>query len=360
MATNPVNVEDFIADGGIAATGRMIIEIAKQVGVSTEFSAIEVEKEGLDIEGRARKDTLLKCEDTIREVIAGMMEKPTPIVNPIKDEKFCASHLTFYPSTYTGIFLYYVCNGLYEDFGIWFKTPPISLKEKKQSSKLVKSYNDGGRVITNKAAKELRKAADMNTYMPDITTGKMTMDDAITKMKAAVEEMQKLMDLGIELPSTATGKVKYFNEEIEAREDKDKADNRYEIFKQAKLEIKIPRVQEDMRFKVLNHRKYKTDVYNITEFGNPLHHPELLKIEDETGALSAKDILLKCEKALWEFNKTDSKASIINCHVVKYRQSGMGRNRFICFDCQSKAKGQFLVYTDESNMVASVGKHNLV
>ena len=48
MATNPVNVEDFIADGGIAATGRMIIEIAKQVGVSTEFSAIEVEKEGLD------------------------------------------------------------------------------------------------------------------------------------------------------------------------------------------------------------------------------------------------------------------------------------------------------------------------
>lgn len=356
MATEPVNVEDFMANGGIAATTRMILEVAKQVGISTDFAAIEVEKEGLDIDGRARKDTLLKCEDTIREVIADMMEKPTPIVNPIKDEKFCGSHLTLYPSTYTGIFLYYVCKGLYEDFGIWFKTPPVSLKQKKQSNKLQKSYNDGGRVITNKAAKELRKMADMNTYMPDITAGKMTMDDAITKMKAAVEEMQKLMDLGIELPTTATGKVRYFKEEVEAREDKDKEDNRYEIFKQGKLEIKIPRVQEEMRFKVLNHKKYKTDVYNIKSSGNPLHHPELLKIEDETGSLSAKDILLKCEMAQKEINEVDSKAAIINCHVVKYKKSGTGRQRFICFDCQSKEKGQFLVYSDEMNMVACVEK----
>jgi hypothetical protein len=356
MATELVKVEDFLADGGIAATSKLILEVAKQVGVSTDFSSVEVANEGLDIEGRARKDTLLKCEDTIREVIAGMMEKPTPIVNPIKDEKFCASHLTFYPSTYTGIFLYYVCKGLYEDFGIWFKTPPVSLKEKKQSNKLQKSYNDGGRVITNKAAKELRKAADMNTYMPDITSGKMTMDDAIIKMKAAVEEMKKLMDLGIELPSTATGKVKYFQEEIEAREDKDKEDNRYDIFKQGKLEIKIPRVQEELRFKVLNHKKYKTDVYNIKSSGNPLHHPELLKIEDETGALSAKDILLKCEMAQKEINEVDSKARIINCHVVKYKKSGTGRQRFICFDCQSKTKGQFLVYSDEESMVSCVEK----
>lgn len=356
MATEPVNVEDFMANGGIVATTRMILEVAKQVGISTDFAAIEVEKEGLDIEGRARKDTLLKCEDTIREVIADMMSKPTPIVNPIKDEKFCASHLTFYPSTYTGIFLYYVCKGLYEDFGIWFKTPPVSLRQKKETNKVVKSYNDGGRVITNKAAKALRKAADMNTYMPDITSGKMTMDDAITKMKTAVEEMQKIMDLGIELPSTATGKVKYFQEEIEAREDKEKADDRYEIFKQASLEIKIPRVQDEMRFKVLNHKKYKTDVYNITATGNPLHHPELLQIEDETGALSGKDILLKCEMALKEVNEFDSKATIINCHVVKSKKPGTGRKRFICFDCQSKSKGQFLVYSDAGDMVTLVEK----
>jgi len=354
MPETPVNVEDFLADGGIVATTKLIIETAKQVGVSTDFALVEAKKSGIDVEGRARKDTLLKCEDTIREVVAEIIQNKTPLVNALRDEKFCGSHLTYYPSTYTGIFLYYLTKGLYEDFGIWFNSPPVSLKERKSANKLQNSYDDGGRVITNKAARELRKMADMNTYMPEITAGKMTMDEAIDKMKAAAEEMQKLTALGIELPSTATGKVKYFNEEIEARADKEKPDDRFNMFKEEGLEIKIPRVQEELEFKCLKHKKYKTDVYNIAKVGNPLNHPELIKIERETGSLTAKDILLKCPLAEAEVKEVDASASIINCHVVKSRKKGTGRMRFICFDCQSKTKGQFLVFTDEGQMVSVI------
>ena len=354
MATNSPNIEEILAANDIAGTTKLVLDIAKQVGVSTDFTAVEAKKNGIDVDGRARKDTLLKCEDTIREAVAEIINNETPIVNALKDEKFCGSHLTYYPSTYTGIFLYYLCKGLYEDFGIWFNSPPVSLKERKSANKLQKSYDDGGRVITNKAARELRKAADMNTYMPDITAGNMTMDDAITKMKAAVEEMQKLTALGIELPTTATGKVKYFNQEIEARADKEKPDDRFAIFKQQDLEIKIPRVQEDLEFKCLKHKKYKTDVYNIAPVGNPLNHPDLIKIERETGSLTAKDILIKCPTAQKEVNDVDAAAIIINCHVVKSKKKGTGRQRFICFDCQSKSKGQFLVFTNENGMVSLV------
>ena len=354
MTSTPLNVEQLMAAGDIAATSKLVLEVAKQVGLSTDFSLVEAQKQGIDVYGRARKDTLLKCEDTIREAVAEIIQNETPIVNPLKDEKFCGSHLTYYPSTYTGIFLYYLCKGLYEDFGIWFNSPPVSLKEKKSANKLQKSYDDGGRVITNKAARELTKQADMNTYMPDITSGKMSMDDAIDKVKTAVAEIQRLTALGIELPTTATGKVKYFNEEIEARADKDKPDERFNIFKLQELEIKIPRVQDDMEFKCLKHKKYKTDVYNITSSGNPLNHPELIKIERETGSLAPKDILLKCPDALKEVNGVDSAAEIINCHVVKSKKKGTGRQRFICFDCQSKSKGQFLVFSNESGIVSLV------
>jgi|TARA_B100000035_G_scaffold306022_1_gene307561 hypothetical protein len=354
MPATPVNVEDFMAEGGIAATTKLILEVAKQVGVSTEFAFVEAKQTGIDVDGRARKDTLLKCEDTIREAVAEIIQNETPIVNALKDEKFCGSHLTYYPSTYTGIFLYYLCKGLYEDFGIWFNSPPVSLKERKSANKLQKSYDDGGRVITNKAARELRQMADMNTYMPDITSGKITMEEAIDKMKAAVEEIQKLTALGIELPSTATGKVKYFNQEIEARADKEKPDDRFAIFKQQDMEIKIPRVQEDLEFKCLKHKKYKTDVYNIKQSGNPLNHPDLIKIERETGSLTAKDILMKCPMAEKEVKEMDAAATIINCHVIKSKKKGTGRQRFICFDCQSKSKGQFLVFSDEAQMVSIV------
>lgn len=354
MANQPVNVEDFLAASDIAATGKLILEVAKQVGVSTDYSPVEAKSDGIDVEGRARKDTLLKCEDTIREAIAEIIEGETPIVNALRDEKFCGSHLTYYPSTYTGIFLYYVCKGLYEDFGIWFKSPPVSLKERKSANKIQKSYDDGGRVITNKAARELRKSADMNTYMPDITSGKMTMDEAIEKMKAAVEEIQKLTALGIDLPTTATGKVAYFKQDVEARADKEVPDNRYDIFKKEQIEIKVPRVQEDLEFKGLKHRKYKNDVYNIKQVGNPLNHPELIKIERETGALTAKDILLKCPLALERVNKEDKEANIINCHVVKSTKKKTGRSRYICFDCQSKKKGQFLILTNEDAFVGII------
>lgn len=354
MPTTPVNVEEFIAEGGLVPNLKLVIETAKQVGLSTEFNLVEARNEGINVVDRARKDTLLKCEDTIREAISEIIQNKTPIVNALKDEKFCGSHLENYPQSYTGIFLYYLCKGLYEDFGIWFKGTPVSLKKRETQDKMSKSYNDGGRVITNKAARDLRKAADMNTYMPDITAGKMSMDDAITKMKEAVEEMQKLTSLGIKLPTTATGKVRYFSEEVEARADKEKPDDRYTLFKKEELEIKVPRVQDDLEFKVLNHRKYKTDINNIVKSGNPLNHPELIKIERETGALTAKDILLKSAMALKEVNDMDASAEIINCHIVKSKKKGTGRQRFICFDCQSKTKGQFLVFTNEDAIVSIV------
>lgn len=344
----PVSVENFLADAGIAATLEVVLETAKQVGIATNHQLVPLLEEGIDVDGRERKDTLLKCEDKIREQIEEVFGKE--IVNQIADKKFCGSQLDRYPTTYTGVFLYYLCKGLYEDFGIWFDGTPVALKSRASASKERKAYETGGRVISNKDAKALMQMVDMKYYSKDIASGKMTIDDASKAIVQAYQEIQKYRDMGIIFPEKATEKVRYFDEEVEARADKLKEDARFNIFKANGLEITVPRLNEEYDIKCNKHKKYATSIKNLAGL---IYFNNVNKTADDNGNVKCIDIFNEMDErfiknAAEEAGVVGKDFKIVNIHIVKKR--GSGRMRLVAFDCESTKKGQFLLTSDCSNM----------
>lgn len=349
MAPEQKTVEDFMQDAGVAATLELVLETAKQVGISTNQQLIPLIEEGIDVAGRERKDTLLKCEDVIREQIEEVFGKK--LVNKLKDEKFCGSGLETLPSSYTGVFLYYLCKGLYEDFGIWFKGVPVSLKPRWGADKTAKTYKTGGRVISTKEAKILMQKADMKYYSADIMSGKISIDDASKAVADAFKEIQKYREMGITLPEKATDKVRYFIEEEEARMDKSVPDTRFNIFKEHNLEIAVPRLNEDYQTKCTAHKKYATSIKNVA---GQVYYPDINNTADDNGEVNSADIFKKfprlIELAKEEVGVIEKDFKVINTHICKQR--GKGRMRVIVFDCESSKKGQILLSTDGGDMVS--------
>jgi len=355
MALPNPTVEDFMVDSGVGATIELILETAKQVGISTNQQLIPIKEEGIDVSGRERKDTLLKCEDRIREEIEKVFGEP--IVNPIKDEKFCGSQLDYLPSSYTGVFLYYVAKGLYQDFGIWFDGVPTSLKNTRTSAKnkLQKTYKTGGRVLTNKQGKLLMEMADMKYYSTDIMSGAMTIEEAAQKVAETYAKIKEYADMGIVLPDKATGKVRYFNEAVEARKDKSTPDARFEIYKEHSFEIMVPRLQEDYDMKCNHHKKYATSIKN---YPGQAFFPDVWDTRDGNDVVDNGDIYKQypylVDVAKENFGVLGKDFKIINTHIVKSR--GKGRGRIMVFDCDTNKGQQFLLTTDGGTMFGYVGE----
>jgi len=351
MAQEQPTVEGLLPYAGVAATIDLIVETAKQVGISTNMQLAPLMEEGINVEGRERKDTLLKCEDKIREQVAEVFGKE--IKNRVLDKKFCASKLEKYPSSYTGVFLYYLCKGLYEDFGIWFDGVPVALKNRTTASKETVAYESGGRVISNKNAKELIKMADMKYYADRIASGNMTIDMASKAVVQAYQEIQRYQSMGIILPTKATEKVRYFDEEVEARADKSKPDSRFNIFKANGLEITVPRLQEQYKVKCTGHRKYATSVKNLK---GAIYFPNVSNTADDDGTVLCKDVFNEIDRlvamAKEEVGAVGKDFKIINMHIVK--KQGSGRMRLVVFDCESPKKGQFLLHTDCFDLVGII------
>lgn len=350
MTGMPPSVEDFMVDSGISATIELVVETAKQLGLSTNQELIVLSKEGIEVSGRERKDTLLKCEDRIREQIENIFNMP--IVNPIKDGKFCGSELIRMPSSYTGVFLYYVLKGLYQDYGVWFEGTPVALKSKGGSgaTKVMKTYKTGGRVLTNKEAKLLMEMADMKYYAADIKSGTMTIEDASKNVAETYKKIKEYEDMGIVLPDKATGKVRYFIEEEEARADKSVKDNRYDIFKKRNLEITVPRLNEDYDMKCNHHKKYATSIKNVAGI---VWQPDINNTADGKGTVSNDDIFKSYDRAVKmakeEIGVLGKDFKIVNTHICK--QTGKGRMRIIVFDCTTSKGEQVLIHTDAMDMV---------
>jgi len=355
MASSNPTVEDFMVDSGIASTIELVLETAKQVGIATNQQLIPIKEEGIDVSGRERKDTLLKCEDKIREEIEKVFGKP--IVNPIRDEKFCGNQLDFLPSSYTGVFLYYVLKGLYQDFGIWFDGIPVSLKNNRTiaKNKLQKTYNTGGRVLTNKQGKLLMEMADMKYYSSNIMSGAMTIEEAAQKVAETYAKIKEYADLGIVLPDKATGKVRYFNEEVEARKDKSLPDDRFKVYKEQGFEIMVPRLQEDYDMKVNHHKKYATSIKN---YAGQAWFPEVWNTRDDNNVVDSGDIYKQypylVDVAKESFGVLGKDFKIYNTHIVKKR--GKGKMRIMVFDCDTKKGEQFLLTTDGGTIFGYVGQ----
>ena len=158
-------------------------EVVKTLPIDSETTATIL----LSIEGNIK--TLLKKLSDKEEIGWGIDTNP---------EDF--SHL---PNSITGVIIHYVLKGIKEDFGYEFETEPKSLKQR-GLSKDAKKIAGKKRLLTRDQKNELILKTEMSYYKDKITSGAITIEDAMYSIKKAYEEMQKYEEMGYILPPKKT------------------------------------------------------------------------------------------------------------------------------------------------------------
>lgn len=191
--------------------------------------------------------TLIDCETGIKAFVkdhlAGTRENP---VN---------NHL---PNTETGVWIYYLTQGIERDFGRTWETTPKSIREK--LSKEQKAAASGKRVITKKEKNELIAKRDMGYWLPMVSAGKMSIEEATQEVVKASQRILELEGMGIILSDNKTSGVNDYNPERTILEDWGGNWEALDIFKHKGISVVIPDVVENF---FLSNTKPKTKHYNM-------------------------------------------------------------------------------------------------
>jgi len=157
-----------------------LTEVVRQLPIDTETTAT----------------ILLSIENNIKTLLKNLADK-TEIGWGIDTDPEDFSHL---PNSITGVIIYYVTKGIKEDFGYEFETEPKSLKVR-GLSKDAKKIAGKKRLLTRDQKNELIAQTEMSYYKDKISSGVITLEDAMSSIKRAYEEMQKYEEIGYMLPA---------------------------------------------------------------------------------------------------------------------------------------------------------------
>jgi hypothetical protein len=157
-----------------------LTEVVRQLPIDTETTAT----------------ILLSIENNIKTLLKNLADK-TEIGWGIDTDPEDFSHL---PNSITGVIIYYVTKGIREDFGYEFETEPKSLKIR-GLSKNAKKIAGKKRLLTRDQKNELIAQTEMSYYKDKISSGVITLEDAMSSIKRAYEEMQKYEEIGYMLPA---------------------------------------------------------------------------------------------------------------------------------------------------------------
>jgi len=198
---------------------------------------------GLDKGGK----TLIDCETGIKAFVkdhlAGTKENP---VN---------NHL---PNTETGVWIYYLTQGIERDFGRTWEVTPKSIREK--LSKEAKAAASGKRVITKKEKNDLIAKRDMGYWLPMVSAGKMSIEEATQEVVKASQRILELEGMGIVLSDNKTSGVNDYNPERTILEDWGGDWGALDIFKQKGISVVIPDLVENF---FLSNTKPKVKHFNM-------------------------------------------------------------------------------------------------
>ena len=217
-------------------------KVANTLGVISETITADIAL-GLDKGGK----TLIDCETGIKAFVkdhlAGTRDNPVD------------NHL---PNTETGVWIYYLTQGIERDFGRTWETTPKSLREK--LSKEAKAAATGKRVITKKEKNELIAKKDMGYWLPMVSAGKMNIEEATQEVVKATQRILELEEMGIILSENKTSGVKDFNSDRTILEDWDGNWEALDIYKKKGISVVIPDIIDNF---FLSTSKPKASYYNM-------------------------------------------------------------------------------------------------
>jgi hypothetical protein len=153
----------------------------------------------LPIDNEVKTTILLNVEENIKTLLKKLSDKEE-IGWGIDTDPEEFSHL---PNSITGVIIHYVIKGIKEDFGYEFENQPKSLKLR-GISKDAKKIAGKKRLLTREQKNELLERTQMSFYDKNISSGVMTIDDAMYQIKDAYEKKQSFEEIGYMLPSKKT------------------------------------------------------------------------------------------------------------------------------------------------------------
>lgn len=216
--------------------------------------------------------TLIACEQGIkafvRDQLAGTSDNPVD------------NHL---PNTEVGVWIHYLTEGIIRDFGRTWETTPKSLRGRGDRSTKKKSVR-----ITKEKKNELIAMKDMGYWMPMISAGKITMDEAVKEVVRVTEEIMQLEEQGIDMNPNKTAGINDFNCDKPVLDKWNGAWEALDIYKKYGIKITIPDVIDNFFLSDKKPRqKYLTMCQKspLLEGGNFIGQKYGLKKMDALGAV---------------------------------------------------------------------------
>jgi hypothetical protein len=273
---------------------------------------IELEEE----EGqRVQSTSLISCEATI--------------INYVKKLAEADNHL---PNKINGVWVYYLTKGLIDDFNRTWSETPYCLQPKK--TKIEKSKEKGKRVLSKKEKNELVAKIDLLYYEKDISSGKITFEEAQKLAKEAYETKQELENAGYFISTNKTEGVSLFDWKKEITETSGNVDA-YKLYRKYHIEPVIPNIASnyfsiEVKPKKLQNEVKKSIFTNANDLGtNPAIFDFLKSIKKYSDDIAE----IKTIKGI---------------HLVKIKQPGMMKPRYVCVET-SNQQGEQVLYLFGAN-----------
>ena len=291
------------------------------------------------------------------------------IANYVKELAGEDNHL---PNTKVGVMMHYLSEGLARDFGITWTTAPASLgggTGRGGSTKEGRAL--GQRVMSKKDKNKLLAKLDMSYYQEDIAAGRLTLEEAFAQISVAFQQKKDIEDLGFYLSPNKTEGVLHYNW-------KNIVDKCYEdvpsitgcgLYVYNKLEVLLPNVFENYFDNNREHANKKNCAELVKStlkgfviedackyrIGNFKPNSGSITIKEdgeektvETGGF--KNYELNSEDEILKHVGHKVKGEVKGIHLVKMKQSGMMKPRWICVDECVDGKQILSLYDKDSKM----------
>lgn len=274
------------------------------------------------------------------------------IANTVLELADDVNHL---PHTKTGVVVHYLVEGLARDFGIAFDRPPVSLGGMRRSG-------GGGRNTLSAPSKKEKNALlaklDLQYYQDDISNGLITIDQAFEKIQDAYKQKQWYEAQGFYLSPNKTEGVLVYDWKsaiTNAYAEVESIDNPTKIYTRNKIEVVIPNLWDEYFSNSIENttKKKCRDLYKSALFPFVIDDASRLGVindiwdDNPEGSSSGGfkgDMELKSILDILRFINYDHNGDVMGVHLVKNKNPGMMKPRWILVDALDGGKQTLYLY----------------
>lgn len=289
----------------------------------------------LTVEGGTRQ-IMLSVEDGLKTFVQdGLASKDQATL-----EKYGLSkdmeRVKAIPDKITGAIVYYLTRGIEQDFGITWDKTPKSLKSKLEGnkSKAVKAREEGRRILSKKEKNELLSQRNYPYWEKDINEGKITLEEAIIRMKEASDKVKEYEDAGYYLSPNKTQGVSLYDWKSEVKEKLDGDDSVLKIYSRHSIILLVPCLENKIRSNQVINKKAKKEIDKSIVAG--------IAFDNEDSFMN---------DVIDGWNDLKKHYEPRTFHIAKINQSGKMKDRWFVVDAIKKSNGkQVLLMWDQKGV----------